>query len=214
MILKKLISFFRCVWLRLELNSAGHRPSRTEVTALLHSCTHKELKETEYKNRYSSLTVMLFQPVWLSFFHGTHRKNFWRILVAPCSYKEWGLRFHKAYWKYMIKMLHSLCFQVIPNLWEGNKSKCKSLFVVNLPVQRADSMIPTQEPDHLQMNHSFVYWIKCFAEKLWLKWFVHIAGIATFVMNTECATTLYFCLIKEFRLEWLVQTTILLYFSQ
>ncbi len=131
------------------------------------------------------------------------KENFWRILVAPCSYKEWGLRFHKGYWKYMINMLHSLCFQVIPKLWEVNKSKCKSLFVVNLPVQRADSMIPTQEPDHLQMNHSFVYWIKCFAEKLWLKWFVHIAGIATFVMNTECATTLYFCLIKEFRLnDW------------
>ncbi len=31
MILKTLISFFRCVWLGLELNSAGHRPSRTEV---------------------------------------------------------------------------------------------------------------------------------------------------------------------------------------
>ncbi len=27
---KTLISWFRCVWLGLELNSAGHRPSRTE----------------------------------------------------------------------------------------------------------------------------------------------------------------------------------------
>ncbi len=31
MILKTLISFFRCVWLGLEINSAGHQPSRTEV---------------------------------------------------------------------------------------------------------------------------------------------------------------------------------------
>ncbi len=30
-ILKTLISFFRCDWLGLELNSAGHQPSRTEV---------------------------------------------------------------------------------------------------------------------------------------------------------------------------------------
>ncbi len=28
---KTLISFFRCVWLGLELNSAGHRPSKTEL---------------------------------------------------------------------------------------------------------------------------------------------------------------------------------------
>ncbi len=28
---KSLISCFRCVWLGLELNSAGHRPSRTEL---------------------------------------------------------------------------------------------------------------------------------------------------------------------------------------
>ncbi len=30
-ILKTLISWFRCVWLGLELNSAGHRPSRTNA---------------------------------------------------------------------------------------------------------------------------------------------------------------------------------------
>ncbi len=30
-ILKTLISYFRCVWLGLELNSAGHRPSRINV---------------------------------------------------------------------------------------------------------------------------------------------------------------------------------------
>lgn len=164
---------------------------RNALHTLLHSCIKGWNKQNT--KRHSLLTAMLFQTVWLSFFRGTQRENFWRILVAPCSYKEWGLRFHKGYWKYMIKMLHSLCFQVIPKLWEGNKSKCNLLFLVNLPLQRADSMIPTQEPDHLQMNNYFVHWIKCFAEKFWLKWFVHISGIATFVMNTECATTLYFC---------------------
>ncbi len=37
---KTLISCFRCVWLGLELNSAGHRPSRTE----LDPCT-REIRE-------------------------------------------------------------------------------------------------------------------------------------------------------------------------
>lgn len=97
----------------------------------------------------------------------------------------------------MIKMLNSMSFKVISKLWERNKPNCKSQFTINFPLKRADSMIPTQKPDHLQMNHSFVYWIKCFAEKFWLKRIVcsHIRHRLQMLVNS---------LIKQFWLDWFV----------
>ncbi len=71
-ILKTLISCFRCVWLGLELNSAGHRPSRINVPHLwckwwqnFHFWVNYRLNCFAYMNTVHITSSYIVKPIFI-----------------------------------------------------------------------------------------------------------------------------------------------------
>ncbi len=100
MILKTLISFFRCVWLGLELNFAGHWPSRTEVAYPCGMGSLHVLEGTMNAERYIKVLEQHMLPSRQRLFQG-----------RPCVFQQDNAKPHTA--AITTAWLHSRRVQVL-----------------------------------------------------------------------------------------------------